>query len=163
MEHLLKCVPSEGEHVRFGRALGTRRFLGAGASGGAFGLVIHDLPSRQLGSPIHTHEREDEYSFVMSGQLTAQVGDSVLVARPHELVVKPRGIPHAFWNAGPDPVVFLEMMSPGGFEEYFFEMAAPFNSRDREAIALIRARYRLSVNMESIPQLLAQYALDPPF
>ena len=29
-----------------------------------------------------------------------QIGDEEAVAGPGELVVKPRGIPHAFWNAG---------------------------------------------------------------
>ena len=75
--------------------------LPASATGGTFGLVEHDLPARQLGSPVHTHEREDEYSYVLSGRLTAQVGDSVIEAGPGELVVKPRGIPHTFWNTEP--------------------------------------------------------------
>ena len=69
-----------GEHVRFGKALGTRRILTA--HGGAFGLVEHDLPPGQLGSPIHTHEREDEYSWVLSGRLTALVGGQVTEAGP---------------------------------------------------------------------------------
>jgi mannose-6-phosphate isomerase-like protein (cupin superfamily) len=158
-----KIARTAGEHVRFGKALGTKRLLGSISTGGGFGLVEHDLPVRQLGSPIHTHEREDEYSFVLSGQLTAQVGDSVLVAGPGELLVKPRGIPHAFWNVGSEPVRFLELISPGGFEEYFFEMAGPFNARDMEAMAAIRARYRLAVNPESIPELLAKHGLQAPF
>jgi len=163
MEPLLKVTSTDGEHVRFGKALGTRRLLRASVTGGAFGLVVHDLPSRQLGSPIHTHEREDEYSFVLTGQLTAQVGEAVVVAGPRELVVKPRGVPHAFWNVGQEPVRFLELICPGGFEEYFFEMAGPFNSRDQEAIAKIRERFRLSVRMESISELLERYELQPPF
>ena len=119
-----KIAANDGEHVRFGKALGTRRMLPATATGGAFGLVEHDLPAGQLGSPVHTHEREDEYSYVLSGRLTAQVGDDVIEAGPGELVVKPRGIPHAFWNAGTEPVRFLELICPGGFEEYFFERRA---------------------------------------
>lgn len=154
---------TDGIHVRFGRALGTRLMLGAAATGGAFGLVEHDLPPGQLGSPVHTHECEDEYSYVLSGRLTAQVGDLVIEAGPGDLVVKLRGIPHAFWNAGTEPVRFLETISPGGFEEYFFEMAAPFNARDAEAMAEIRARYRLDVRMESIPDLLERNGLQPPF
>ena len=154
---------TEGEHVRFGKALGTRRKIDSAMTNGAFAIVEHDLPSRQLGSPIHTHEREYEYSFVISGRLTAQVGDDILEAGPGDLVVKPRGIPHAFWNAGAETVCFLELISPGGFEDYFFEMAAPFNARDSEAMLRIRTRYRLDVRLESIPELLARYGLEPPF
>jgi len=163
MDSVHKIATTDGEHVRFGKALGTRRLLASSSTGGGFGLIEHDLPSRQLGSPIHTHEREDEYSFVLSGQLTAQVGDTILVAGPGELVIKPRHIPHTFWNPGSEPVRFLELICPGGFEEYFFEMAAPFNARDMEAIAAIRDRYRLTIELESIPELLKRHGLQPPF
>ena len=98
MQGQQKITETDGEHVRFGKSLGTRRMLPASATGGTFGLVEHDLPAGQLGSPVHTHEREDEYSYVLSGRLTAQVGDSVIEAGPGELVVKPRGIPHTFWK-----------------------------------------------------------------
>ena len=163
MDSAHKIATPAREHVRFGRALGTRRLLGSSSTSGGFGLVEHDLPARQLCSPIHTHEREDEYSFVLSGQLTAQVGDGILVAGPGELVVKPRHIPHAFWNVGSEPVRFLELICPGGFEEYFFEMARPFNARDAVAIGAIRDRYRLTVMLESIPELLERHGLQPPF
>ena len=163
MEIPRKIAATDGEHVRFGKALGTRRMISATSTGGAFGLVEHDLPVGQLGSPIHTHEREDEYSYVLSGRLTALVGEQVIEAGPGELVTKPRSIPHAFWNAGSETVRFLELITPGGFEQYFFDMAVPFNARDLEATAEIRARYRLDVRIESIPVLLERYSLAPPF
>ena len=155
--------PAPGEHVRFGKALGTRRLMPPNGAGGAFGVVEHDLPPRQLGSPIHTHEREDEYSYVLEGRLWAQIGDRVVEAGPGEMVAKPRGIPHAFWNAGAEPVRFLEIIAPGGFEEYFFELAAPFNARDLATMAAVRERYRLAVRPESIPELIERHGLQPPF
>jgi mannose-6-phosphate isomerase-like protein (cupin superfamily) len=159
----LKIKPGTGEHVRFWNALGTRRMLGGADTGGGFGLVEHDLPGHQLGSPIHTHEHEDEYSFVLSGRLTAQVGDEIVEAGPGELVIKPRGIPHAFWNGGDEPVRFLELISPAGFEDYFFELAGPLNSGDEAAMGKVVGRYSLDLRMETVPELLAQHGLQPPF
>ena len=78
-------------------------------------------------------------------------------------MVKRRGIPHAFWNVGSEPVRFLELICPGGFEEYFFEMAEPFNARDMEAMAAIRNRYRLTVRPETIPELLERHGLQAAF
>lgn len=49
---------------------------------------------------------------------------------------------------------FLELICPGGFDEYFFELAAPFNARDAGAMDEIRGRYRLDLRMETIPELL---------
>jgi hypothetical protein len=73
------------------------------------------------------------------------------------------GIRHAFWNAGPEPVRFLELICPGGFDEYFFELAGPFNNRDQDAMDQVRCRYRLDLRMETIPELLERNWLQPPF
>src|SRR4051794_38848530 len=150
---------SEGQHVRFGKALGTRRML----STDAFGLVEHDLPAGQLGSPMHAHENEDEYSYVLSGRLTAQIGDDVVEAGPGDLVVKPRGIQHAFWNSGDEPVRFLELISPAGFENYFFARAEPFSPGDAAAMGAVVGRYRLALRMETVPELVERNGLLPPF
>jgi quercetin dioxygenase-like cupin family protein len=155
--------PAQIEHVRFGRGLGTRRVISARDTGGAFGFVEHDLPARQLGSPVHTHEHEDEYSYVLNGRLSAQIGDTVVHAETGQLIAKPRGVPHAFWNAESEAVRFLELIIPGGFEEYFFELAAPLNARDLATMGTIRDRYRLTVKLESVPELLERYALEPMF
>ena len=72
---------------------------------------------------MHMHEREDEYSFVLEGRVGVQIGDEVAEAGPGELVAKPRGIPHSFWNAGDEPARLLELISPAGFERYFEELA----------------------------------------
>ncbi|MEO5989529.1 MAG: cupin domain-containing protein [Candidatus Eisenbacteria bacterium] len=156
-------IPPQVEQVRFGRGLGTRRVIPSRDTGGAFGLVEHDLPPHQLGSPMHTHELEDEYSYVLSGRLCAQIGSAVLHAGAGEVIAKPRGIPHAFWNGEADTVRFLELIAPGGFEEYFFELAAALNARDLATMSTIRTRYRLTVMPESVPELMERYALHPMF
>lgn len=52
----------------------------------------------------------------------AMVGEEFVEAA-RRAVLKPRGIPHAFWNAGEEEVRLLEIISPGGFERYFAEIA----------------------------------------
>jgi len=158
----LKIKATDGEHVRFWQALGTRRMVTGDETDGRFGLVEHDLPAGQLGAPMHTHEREDEYSFILSGTLSAQIGDEVVSAGPGELVFKPRGIPHAMWNEGTEEVRFLELISPAGFEEYFFELAGPLNSGDMEGMGAVVAKYALDLRMESVPELVAEHGLQPP-
>jgi uncharacterized cupin superfamily protein len=140
------------EKVRFGDALGTRRM--------APGFVEHDLPAKRLGAPTHTHTNEDEFSYIVSGTLTAQIGDEVLTAGPGELVHKPKGIPHAMWNAGDEPVVFLEVIQPAGFEEYFFDLAEPFNAGDFPRVAEIAASYDLELDLGSVPALIAEHGLE---
>jgi hypothetical protein len=85
----------------------------------------------------------------------------VLQAGLGDLLFKPRGIPHAFWNAGEEPARLLELISPAGFEHYFRELApllaAP--DRDQAAIGQVVARYRLDIDFTTIPALAEQHRL----
>jgi mannose-6-phosphate isomerase-like protein (cupin superfamily) len=125
-----------------------------------FSLVEHWLPPRGLGAPVHTHTHEDEFSFVIEGRLGAQLGDEVVEAGPGELVQKPRGQAHTFWNAGDEPVRFLEVISPGGFEHYFREIAPLLAVGDKDSVPPIAARYGLEIDFSTIPQLAERYGLN---
>src|SRR6476620_11801696 len=123
--------------------LGTRYLIRSDRTGGRFALIEHTIAPRTLAAPVHTHENEDEYSYVLSGRMGAVVGDEVVEAGPGELVAKPRGVAHAFWNAGDEPVRLLELVSPGGFEAYFAELEPLLEASqpDLAALAAIQARY----------------------
>jgi quercetin dioxygenase-like cupin family protein len=156
--------PTDGRYVSFA-GFGVRYIVSADQTGGAFALVEHDLASGALGAPMHTHEREDEISHVTAGRLGVQIGDEVLEAGPGDTVFKPRGIPHAFWNPGEEPVRFLELITPAGFEAYFAELAPILGAGgppDFAALAAIQARYALSMDMESMPRLIAEHGLQAP-
>lgn len=151
----------EGERADF-PALGNRYVLRGDASDGRFALIEHTIPGRRLAAPMHVHEREDEYSFVLAGRMGAQIGDEVVEAGPGELVLKPRGIPHTFWNAGDQEVRVLEIISPAGFEQYFADLApelARDGAPDYQALAEIRARYGLRVDIASVEPLINQHGL----
>ena len=136
--------------------LGTRYLV----EGEGFALVEHTLPPRALGSPLHRHTSEDEYSYVLEGRLGAQLGDDVVEAGPGELVQKPRGQEHAFWNAGDEPLRFLEIISPGGFAQYFRELAPVLAAGDQEGMQEIAARYELEIDFTTIPVLAGRYGLN---
>jgi quercetin dioxygenase-like cupin family protein len=150
----------EGETVNL-LALGVRFMIDGETTGGAFSLVEHPLPPRALGAPLHTHRNEDEYSYVLEGRIGIQLGDEVLEASPGELVFKPRGVPHAFWNAADEPARLLELISPAGFENYFRELAPLIGApeRDEAAIGEVVARYELDIDFETIPVLAARHGL----
>jgi len=152
-----------GEYVHFG-ALGTRYVVSGEQTGGAFALVEHDLAPLSLGAPTHTHAREDEISHVTAGRLGVEIGDQVLEAGPGDTVVKPRGIPHAFWNPGEEPVRFLELITPPDFAQYFRDIAPLLNSTppDFEGLAAARERYALAMDMDSMGRLIEEHGLNPP-
>jgi quercetin dioxygenase-like cupin family protein len=152
--------PGEGETVRL-MSLGVRFMIDSGTTGGAFSLVEHPLPARALGSPVHTHANEDEYTFVLEGRVGVQLGDEVLTAQAGDLVLKPRGVPHAFWNAGDDPARMLELISPGGFEDYFRAMAPLLAAADRDeaAMSAVLRAYDLDIDFSTVPVLAERHGL----
>jgi quercetin dioxygenase-like cupin family protein len=156
--------PDEGRSVQI-YGLGVRFMLEADDTGGGFALVEHPLAPRALGAAVHTHANEDEYTYVLEGEIGFEIGEDTLLARPGELVFKPRGIPHAFWNAGDSPARALEIVSPAGFERYFDEIAPLFEADgppDMQRLGEIAARYGLAFDPSSLPRLAQDHGLDVP-
>jgi len=155
--------PDEGEMVWL-RKLGIRFMIGGEQTQDNFALVEHPIGPRALAAPLHTHRYEDEYTYVLEGEIGVQVGEEVLVARPGDLVFKPRGVPHAFWNPADQPARALEIISPAGFERYFAELAPLFppanrGPLDEEAVGAVRDKYGLEMDMGSIPVLAERHGL----
>lgn len=74
--------------------------------------------------------------------------------------MKPRGVPHAFWNNSAHPARFVEIISPPGFEQYFSEMAellAAGGPPDFEEVARIAGRYGLTMHLEQLPDLMQRF------
>lgn len=143
-------------------SLGNLHLIKSEDTDGRFALIEHTIPPRALAAPTHTHKNEDEYSYVLSGRMGAMIGDDVVEAGPGELVFKPRGVPHAFWNAGDEEVRLLELISPGDFANYFTEMAPILSAGgppDVEALGEIQARYELSMDRDSIGPLAERFSL----
>jgi mannose-6-phosphate isomerase-like protein (cupin superfamily) len=153
--------PKDGARVDLG-GLGVR-FM---TTGEGFALVEHPIAPRTLAAPMHTHTHEDEFSYVLEGEVGVQIGDEVVYARPGELVCKPRGIPHAFWNRSDEPARLLEVISPAGFERYFAEIAPllppAVPEPDFAALAAVQARYGLDMDTDSIVTLCEREGLPLP-
>src|SRR5262245_24558524 len=153
--------PSEGETVSLG-TLTTTVKVPSTATYGAVALVEHTLAPGFLGAPPHCHQREDEISYVLEGELTVQIGDQIEVVSAGTYILKPRGIMHTFWNAGTIPVRFLEIIAPGGVENYFAARAKLITTAgppDMAAIAALQEQFDLTFDRDAVPELLQRYGL----
>jgi quercetin dioxygenase-like cupin family protein len=134
----------------------------ADSTSGAYALMEHTLEPGLLGAPPHRHAREDEISYVLEGRLTVWREGTVTEAVPGDVVRKPRGEWHTFWNAGSVPVRFLEVISPPGFTGYFRELAGLIPQRgqpDPAQIAALAARYGLELDFAALGPLMERYSL----
>jgi gentisate 1,2-dioxygenase len=122
------------------------------------------MSAHALAAPMHRHTREDEYSYVLEGRMGALLGDNVLEAGPGELVLKPRGEWHTFWNAGDDPCRILEIIAPAGFEQFFAELVDLGGVAQAEPAILTELceRYALEMDPSSVPGLIDRFGLSFP-
>lgn len=152
--------PSDGK-LGFLGSIGVRFMIGGERTAEDFALVEHPMSPRALAAPLHRHTREDEYSYVLEGRMGALLGEEVVEGGPGDLVFKPRGQWHTFWNAGDEPCRILEIIAPAGFERFFAELDAMGGAvnADPESLAELSARYALEMRPDSIPGLLERFDL----
>jgi mannose-6-phosphate isomerase-like protein (cupin superfamily) len=159
-----KIVGPQDGAAGFLGSIGVRFMIDGHETAERFSLVEHPMGPRALAAPLHRHNREDEYSYVLQGRMGALLGDDVLEAGPGDLVHKPRGQWHTFWNAGDEPCRILEIIAPAGFERFFAELVAMGGvaSSDPDAVGALCARYELEMQPASVPGLVARFNVRFP-
>jgi quercetin dioxygenase-like cupin family protein len=131
------AVPHPGEihvvgpgHDRFGEvhSLGYSSILFKvsthDTNGGLF--VIEHQNLIKGGPPVHYHLHQDEWFYVMEGEVLFQVGDQRKLLHGGESVLGPRLIPHGFSAVGDKPAHMIITFTPAGkMEEFFRAIAIP--------------------------------------
>ncbi len=157
-----RIVRSQDRRVVDFASFGVEFLIWAEETGGRFSLVEHPIPPRTLVAPLHRHASEDEYSLVLEGRMGARLGEETVIAERGDVVFKPRGQWHTFWNAGDTPCRVLEIISPGGFEHLFREMSEDPDAMVGETAAALDARYSLEVDYDSVGWLCETHGLAFP-
>jgi mannose-6-phosphate isomerase-like protein (cupin superfamily) len=141
-------------------AVGVDRYLLESAdSGGLVALVEQILAPRVLAAPLHRHSREDEYSLVLEGRLGVYQDDEEVIAAPGDIVFKPRGHWHTFWNAGEGQLRVLEVIAPSGLEQLFRRLAEPGGEYDASTLPALAAEYGCEVDFERTMPLVERHGL----
>jgi quercetin dioxygenase-like cupin family protein len=81
------------------------------------------------GIPKHAHAREDELFYVLEGTCQFVLDGQSILAGPGTLVHVPKGAMHGFSNPGSNPVRFVNIHTPGGFEDFFLECGVECTDR----------------------------------
>ena len=114
--------PGEGEQLWFFGGLTTIKADGAATGGRA--LVTEQLAPRGAGSPLHVHHNENEWFYVLEGELTIWVAGKTIVAGPGAFAYGPRDVPHTFVVSS-EQARFLLVCEPAGFEGFIRALATP--------------------------------------
>ena len=111
--------------------------------GGHYCIVRQTIAPGQLFWP-HMHQNEDQVIVVLKGTLGVRVSDREWSAGAGEIVHRPKGEPHTIWNGGDVPTEFIEITSPGVFEQYFVAQAEAAASGDAEKRAQLLKEWQIS-------------------
>lgn len=142
----------EGEAIwAFG---GLARIKASGEATGGDVTVIEQLAPRGAGSPLHVHHRENEWFFVIEGELTFWVGGETVVAPAGSFVFGPKDIPHTFMVSS-EEARFLLVAEPAGFDRFMRAAGepaprpeippAPTEAPDVAALTALAAEYGIEI------------------
>jgi len=70
--------------------------IGRDDTAGQYGLIEIRAPAG-IGSPWHVHPEEDEWFYVLEGEMTFWVADTRLSLKAGSFAFGPKGVPHTFY------------------------------------------------------------------
>jgi quercetin dioxygenase-like cupin family protein len=143
--------PGEGEHLWFFGGRTTIKADGAETAGRV--MVTEQLVPRGSGSPLHVHHNEDEWFYVLEGELTIWVEGTTIAASAGSFVFGPRDVPHTFVVSS-EQARFLLVTEPAGFEGFVRALAAPATAPE------IPSAPTAPPDMGPVLQAAAEYGLE---
>lgn len=112
----------------------------AAETGGALGMWDTFTPPGEGPAP-HTHTRETEAFRVIRSTYRFWCGGDIFDAPAGSVVVLPPDVEHSWRNIGDEPGQMLAIVTPGGVEQMFLDIASLDAGASPAQIAAIEDRY----------------------
>jgi len=93
-------------------------------TGGSLVLLEARVPPLG-GPPPHIHHAEDEFFWLLEGELEFLTNGRTFTANAGSFVYVPKGTTHCFKNMGTQTTRMLAAFTPAGIEGMFFEVGRP--------------------------------------
>ncbi len=87
-------------------------------------IIEHRNLMPGAGPALHLHYSQDEWFYVMDGEVAFQVGGERIGLRSGESVLGPRGVPHTFSPLGSPAHLLIALAPAGKMEQYFVDASA---------------------------------------
>lgn len=121
-----------------------KTILTTDATGGTMSITDTVSPPNS-GPPRHVHQDADETFVLLTGETEFWLEGETFARGPGETAFVPRGKQHTFRVIGDLPSRHLIILTPGGFEGFFAEMA--------------EGQFRIPDDMEIINSTASRYNL----
>ena len=93
-------------------------------TGGNLLVIEHSNLMPNTGPALHMHLSQEEWFYVMEGEVRFQVGDRLLQLGPGESILAQRRIPHTFSATGSPAHLLIAFTPADKMEQYFIDAAA---------------------------------------
>lgn len=136
--------------LEHGGGLQIRTWVRSETTGGVYSSVETAVAPKTMGPPPHYHLELDELMYVLEGTATVLVDKEMVEVKAGGWHLRPRLIPHTFWNASDEPLRFIDMYFNQAFEQYlesiFFELNesngyAEGSAAKNEALAALNKKF----------------------
>ncbi len=124
------------------------------------GLSFYEfrVPPKTAAAPPHIHTAEDEFFYVVSGEVSFLDREEVVVGGAGTFVALTRNNLHAFWNDSEEEAVLFLAASKGNFEKFFDDVAMavqkdkPGSPEEMGAlIGRIAGERGITIRMDAVP------------
>ena len=139
--------PGEGAVLDMSPGRAAALKLQSGETGDSI-MVFEEAAPTGTATSYHIHHNSDEVAYVLSGEVTFKIGDTVTVGGPGACAFMPRGVPHAWKSTGAETGRVLFMYAPAEAGKWFEDLQKlhrPVASVDAEEIAAIHRRYQWEI------------------
>jgi quercetin dioxygenase-like cupin family protein len=110
---------------------------------GAVAIFQHAAPPMG-GPPLHRHSREDEWFYVLDGEITVEVDCGRMVLPGGGAAFAPRGTVHSFQNFSNTQAQILVMVTPGDIH-HFFQKLSSLSSPDPARLEQLAKEYGIEI------------------
>ena len=97
-------------------------------AGGLF-VMEHINLVKGGGPPLHLHHEQEEWFYLLEGEMIVQVGGERTRLQSGDSVLAPRNIPHAYLYVAEKPGRLLIAFTPAGKIEAFFRDVRPHDAK----------------------------------
>jgi quercetin dioxygenase-like cupin family protein len=127
-QHLNRAVVLPAGHTRTPEPLNivgelTHVLVAPNDSAGQF-AAFHLVAPPMSGPPLHVHSREDEWFYVLDGELVFELDGAKHTVSAGGSVYLQRGVVHRYQNFTDRDARLLIATTPGGFSDFFVAMDA---------------------------------------
>jgi quercetin dioxygenase-like cupin family protein len=122
----LALAQGEGEALWFGNSLATIKADGEATGGHC--AVIEVLSPQGNGPPLHVHRNEDEWFYVLEGEMVFWVDGRTVTCGPGSFAFAPRNLAHTYTVTSPT-VRYVVVAQPAGFDQFVRALSVPAKTR----------------------------------